>query len=101
MTGSIGDTWRKVKENQLDILNSDIGKMEIAPRKSWITEAMIKTMEERRIAKTTTIKYYIRLNNQLRRETDRAKEVYMEEICEEIMDLQKKGRYVLMYQKAQ
>ena len=25
----------------------------------------------------------------------------MEEICEEIMDLQKKGRYDLMYQKAQ
>ena len=49
MTGSIGDTWRKVKENQLDILNSDIGKMEIAPRKAWITEAMIKKMEERRI----------------------------------------------------
>ena len=25
----------------------------------------------------------------------------MEEMCEEIMDLQKKDRYVLMYQKAQ
>ena len=41
------------------------------------------------------------LNNQPRRETDRAKEVYMEEICEEIMDLLKKGRYDLMYQKVQ
>ena len=75
--------------------------MEIAPRKPWITEAMIKKMEERRIAKTTNIKENRRLNNQLRRETDRAKEVYMEEICKEIMDLQKKGRYDLMYQKAQ
>jgi len=36
----------------------------------------------------------------MRRETVRAKEVYMEEICKEIMDLQKKGRYDLMYQKA-
>ena len=42
-------------------------------------------MEERRIAKTINIKEYRRLNNQLRRETDRAKEVYMEEKCEEIM----------------
>jgi hypothetical protein len=84
-----------VKESLLDILNNDIGKMEIAPRKPWITEATIKKMEQRRIAKTTTI------NNQLRRETDRAKEVYMEVICEEIMDLQKKDRYDLMYQKAQ
>ena len=46
--------------------------MEISP---WITEAMIKKMEERRKAKTTNIKGYRRLNNKLRRETDRAKEV--------------------------
>ena len=50
--------------------------------------------------KTTNIKEYRRLNNQLRRETDRTKEVYLEEICEEIMDLQKNGRYDLVYQKA-
>ena len=37
----------------------------------------------------------------MRREFDRAKEVYMEEICEEILDLQKNGRYDLIYQKAQ
>ena len=82
----------------MDIPNHDIGKMEIIPRKPWITEAMIKKMDERRIAKTTNIKEYRMLKNQLRRETDRAKEVYMEEICEEIIDLQKKGRYDLMYQ---
>ena len=70
--------------------------MEIAPRKPWITEAMIKKMEKRRrIAKTTNIKEYRRINNQLRKETDRAKEVYLEEICK------KKDRYDLMYQKAQ
>ena len=49
-------------------------------------------MEEVRIAKLTKSKEYKRLNNQLRKENGRAKEVYMEEICEEIMDLQKKGR---------
>jgi hypothetical protein len=58
-------------------------------------------MEERRIVKATNVKEYIRLNNELRRETDRAKEVYMEEICEEIMDIYKKGSYDLMYQMAQ
>ena len=62
---------------------------------------MIKKMEEKRTTKTTIIKDYRRLNNQLRRETDRAKEVYIKEICEEIMDLQKKGRYDIVYQKAQ
>jgi hypothetical protein len=42
----------------------------------------------------------INLNNQLRRKTDRAKELYMEETCDEIMNLQRIGRY-LMYPKAQ
>ena len=47
----------KLKETLLDILNNDIGKMEIA----WIIEAIIKKMEERRKAKTTNIKEYRRL----------------------------------------
>ena len=72
VTGNVEDNWGKVKETLLDILNNDIGKMEIAPRKPWITEEMIKKMEERRIAKTTNIKEYRRLNNQLRRETDKS-----------------------------
>ena len=42
LTGNVEDNWRKVKETLLDILNNDIGKMEIAPRKPWITEATIK-----------------------------------------------------------
>ena len=54
--------------------------MKIAPIKPWKTETMIKKIEERRIAKTTNVKEYRRLNNQLKTKTDRAKEVYMEEI---------------------
>ena len=68
-----------MKERPLDILNNDIGKIEIAPRKPWLTEAMVKKMEER-IVKTSNIKGYRRLYNQLRRETGRTKE-----ICKEIM----------------
>jgi hypothetical protein len=61
-------------------------------RKSWIADAMIQKIKERRIINTTNVEENRKLNNQLRRETDGAKEVYMEEICEEILDLQKKGR---------
>jgi hypothetical protein len=49
--------------------------------------------------KTRNTKEYRKLNNQLRWETDRDKDIYMEEICDEIMDLQGNGRYDLMYQK--
>jgi len=41
---------------------------------------MINKMEERRRPETANVKEYRSLNNQLKRETDRAKEVYMEEI---------------------
>ena len=36
VTGSVEDNLGKVKETLLDILNNDIGKMEISPRKPWI-----------------------------------------------------------------
>ena len=36
-----------------------------------------------------------------RRETERANEVYIEDICDDTIDLQRKGRTDLMYQKAQ
>ena len=62
--GSEEDNWGKLKETLLDILKNYIGKMELAPRKPWITETMMKKMEERRIAKPTNIKNR-RLNNQL------------------------------------
>ena len=65
VTSSVEDNWGKVKETLLDILNNDTGKMEIPPRKPLISEATIKKMEERIIAKTTNIKEYRRLNNQL------------------------------------
>ena len=45
---------------------------------------MIKKIEERRITIITNVKEYRRLNNGPRNETDRAKEICVEEICEEI-----------------
>ena len=38
VTRSVEDSWGKLKETLLDILNNDIGNMKIAPRKPWITE---------------------------------------------------------------
>ena len=42
-------------------------------------------------------KIYRKLNNRLRRETNNAKEERMMQKCEEIEDLERKGRYDLMY----
>ena len=72
--------------------------METVSRKPWVIRAMTSRMEERIKVKTTNVKDYRRCNNQLRRETDRA---HMKDICDEIIDLPRKGRYDLMYHKAQ
>ena len=51
-TGSIEDSWRKVKETLLENINNEIRKMKRAPTKPWIIETMINKMEERRKSKS-------------------------------------------------
>ena len=42
---------------------------------------------------------YRRLRDELKRATENAKKEYLENICEEIMEFQRTGRYDLMYMK--
>ena len=56
-------------------------------------------MEKAIIPKITDFKEYRRLNTQLIIEIDRAKEIYMEQICDKIIDPQREERNVLMNQK--
>src|SRR6266576_217161 len=44
-------------------------------------------------------KRYRKLNNELRRKTEKAREKWLEEECEEIEELEKKGRTDLMYKR--
>jgi hypothetical protein len=65
---------------------------------------MIGKMDERRkwkcVNKEEGRKNYRRLNNDLRRATDKAKLGYLDSKCDEITELQRIGRYDLMYRKA-
>lgn len=60
----------------LDTLNNNVGKMEKIIRKPWITQNILKKIEERRKHKNTNSVEYRRLNNELNRDTDRAKEEF-------------------------
>jgi len=44
-------------------------------------------------------KNYRRLRNELKRATDNAKKEYLENICNEVIEFQRRGRYDLMYIK--
>ena len=85
----------------LDTLSVLVGKVEKGTRKLWITQEMISKMGERRKWKNVNNgdgrKNYRRLRNELKRATDNAKKEYLENICNEIMEFQRTGRYDLMY----
>src|SRR6218665_3756491 len=71
------------------------------PKKQWITDGMIKKMDERRKWKNVKTqegkKKYRELNNQLRWETDKAREDWWREQCKELKEMDKGGRSDLMY----
>ena len=58
---------------------------------------MIDKIKDIRKAKTTNVEGYTKLHIQLWKETDKAKEVEMEEMSDEIMDHKKNRKYDLMY----
>ena len=60
------------------------------PKKPWVMEAMLRKMDERRWKQMNTQEgkqQYRKLNNELRRETDKAKEGYWVEQCKEIDEM--------------
>ena len=64
---------------------------------------MIKLMDERRRWKRSkkegAAENYVRLNNELRRETDRAKEEWWSKECDELERLEREGKTDCMYEK--
>jgi hypothetical protein len=78
-------------------------KVKKRARKRWITQEMISKMDERRNWKNVSTeegeKNYWMLRNELKRTTDSAKKEYLENMCNEIMEFQRTGRYDLMYMK--
>ena len=80
-----------------------VGKVEKRARKSWITQEMISTVDERRKWKDVNTEEgrmnYRKLRNELKRATERAKKEYHENTCTEIMEFHRTGRYDLMYMK--
>jgi len=102
-SGNVKVQWDNVKECVLDTFSDLVGKVEKRARKPWITQEMISKMDERRKWKNVNTeedrKNYRRLRNKLKRATGYAKKEYLENICNEIMEFQRTGRYDLMYMK--
>ncbi len=77
--GTINEKWLELKASLIDSAKRTIGfKSKREPKKPWITEDMIKKMKERRTWKTVSTaegrRMYRKLNNELRRETEQARD---------------------------
>jgi hypothetical protein len=85
----------------LDTISDLVGNVEKRAKRPWITQEIISKMDERRKWKIVNTKEgrkdCRRLRNVLKRATDNAQKEYLENICAEVMEFQRTGRYDLMY----
>jgi len=102
-SGNVEVQWNNIKGCVLDTISDLVGKVEKRARELWITQEMISKVDERRKWKNVNTeesrKNYRRLRNELKRATDSAKKEYLENMCNEIMEFERTGRYDLMYMK--
>jgi hypothetical protein len=102
-SGNVAVQWSNIKECMLDSLSYLVRKVEKRARKPWITQEMISKMDKRRKWKNVNTeersKNYRKLRKELKRATDKAKKEYLENICNELMEYQRTGRYDLLYMK--
>ena len=99
------ELWGHIKTTVVNSAQEHLGyASKRTARKPWITQEMVDSMEERRKWKNVNNeegrKMYKKFNNMLRRETDKAKQKWLEQQCEEIEELDKRGRSDLMYIRA-
>ena len=97
------ERWNILKESMKKSGEECIGYMKQKAKKAWVTSEMIEKMDVRRKWKNKNTvegnRMYRKLNNELRRETDKAREKWLDEQCIEMEELERIGRYDLLYQK--
>ena len=101
---SVERRWKQLKEAVKEAANKVVGyRKSRKAKKPWITQEMLNKMEERRryknINSDTGRMNYRRLNNEFRRETEKAKELWWENESSELEELNRKGRVNLLYAK--
>lgn len=103
-TTEINIIWTTLKNAMKESAVETIGhETRRRPKKPWVTEAMLRKMEERRRWKQVNTlegrQQYRKLNNELKRETDKAKERFWEEQCKEIEEMERSGKMDKMYRR--
>ena len=101
---SVLERWTNMKEIVTRNAEKVIGyRKKKCAKKPWVTVDMTDKMAERRKWKNVNTeegqKRYRKCNNELRRETDIAREKWWQNECNELEELEKKGKMDTMYAK--
>jgi hypothetical protein len=96
-TKKIDEYWSNFKESLQEATKNILPKRKMNKTKPWITEEILKLMEERKTLKNKP--GYKILNKKIRMECRKAKELWLNKKCEDIEELQKKHKYRDMYEK--
>ena len=97
------ERWVRLRKAIKNSAHVNIGYQKRKPKKPWVTTEMIEKMDERRKWKHSSTeaghRNYRKLNNELRRETDKAMEIHLVEDLKEVEELEKRGRSDLVHKK--
>lgn len=100
----VNQRWNEFRDTVLCSAKEQIGYEEkVRIKKPWITEEMTCKMKERKSWKNKNSDVgrieYRRLNNELRREAEKAREAWWAKECEELEELNLRGRTDLVYER--
>lgn len=103
-SSSVEEKWKVLKEAVSSSADTYVGYLKSRkPKKPWVTDEMINMIDERRKWKNSKTesgrRKYRQLNNEVRRETQKARESWWNNQCNELQELEKKGRSDLTYNK--
>ena len=100
---TVEEKWERLKNAIQTSAMQNIGKESRRKgKKPWVTQEMLDKMDERRKWKNVDTDYakkeYRRLNNELRRVTDSARDEWWKQECKELEELAQRGRHDLVYE---
>ena len=98
MQGNATEMYAVLQSTLLKAAEQVLPKKERRSRKKWMTEEILKMMEERRRAKGQD-DLYLMWNRRIRQECKRAKEAYFNEQCRTIEQLESKHHTNAMHQE--
>jgi len=102
--GKTEGRWKKLKETVIESAVRHVGfERSKKAKKPWVTADMMEAMEERRKWKNKHTEEgktnYRKLNNELQRKTEKAKQTWWENECKALEELDSRGRSDLVYTK--